>query len=158
MPRSTTLPIMAGLSIVGAALGVTLGRSAIAEIDPAYFADPEVPFHADLAPYRSPDWAQVQAAEYRQVTSAEGLGTGCVGCGDYPIEYVPRPDPAVASYGWAAAAEPLEEVTYEAPERDPEMERVQLYASYPVSAEEAQQEEPAPAAEEEEALAYAGTE
>ena len=41
MPATTTLPIMAGLSILGAALGVSLGRSAIAEINPAYFSEPE---------------------------------------------------------------------------------------------------------------------
>ena len=57
MPVSTTLPIMAGLSILGAALGVTLGHSAIAEINPAYFNEAEDSFHADLVPYRSPDWA-----------------------------------------------------------------------------------------------------
>jgi hypothetical protein len=140
MPVSTTLPIMAGLSILGAVLGITLGRSAVAEINPAYFNAAEDDFHADLAPYRSPDWAQVQQTEYRSVqqpVTVGELGSGCVGCRTYPVEYVPRPDPAVDQYaegGLIRAPEPtLVTVTETAPAPDPDRERIQRYASYPVS-------------------------
>lgn len=142
MPATTTLPIMAGLSILGAALGVNLGRSAIAEINPSYFSDPEDGFHSDLVPYRSPDWAQVQAAEYRaaqQPVAVGDLGSGCIGCRDYPVEYVPRHDPAVDGYqdGYAAsAAQPAQIVIVETTPHDPARERIQAYASYPVSSEE----------------------
>jgi hypothetical protein len=102
MPATTTLPVLAGLSILGAALGVNLGRSAVAEINPAYYQEPEEHFHADLVPYRSPDWAQAQAAGYQaaqQPVVIGDLGSGCIGCRDYPVEYYPKHDPAVAGAG-----------------------------------------------------------
>jgi hypothetical protein len=144
MAATTTLPIMAGLAILGAAAGVNLGRSAVAEINPAYFSDPEDSFHADLVPYRSPDWAQVQAAEYRaaqQPVLVGDLGSGCIGCRDYPVEYVPRHDPAVDGYqdGYAAsapAAVPAQIYIVEAPAPDPARERIQAYSSYAVSSNE----------------------
>ena len=142
MPVSTTLPIMAGLSILGAALGVTLGKSAVAEINPAYFNEAEDEFHADLVPYQSPDWAQAQQAEYRaaqQPVIVGELGGGCVGCRAYPVEYVPRHDPAVDYYAdgeLLRAPEPTVVTVAQAPAPDPARERIQAYASYPVSAEE----------------------
>ena len=142
MPVSTSLPIMAGLSILGAALGITLGRSAIAEINPAYFSEAEDDFHADLIPYRSPDWAQVQRAEYiaaQQPVAVGELGSGCVGCRDYPVAYVPKHDPAVDLYAGddeASAPQPAQAVFVETPAPDPARERIQLYSSYPVSSDE----------------------
>ncbi len=162
MPATTTLPIMAGLSILGAALGITLGKSAISEINPAYFSDPEDSFHSDLVPYRSPDWAQVQSAEYRaaqQPVLVGDLGSGCIGCRDYPIEYVPRHDPAVDGYqdGYAAIApQPARIVIVETPAADPARERIQAYASYPVTADAQPAEALAAAPEEEEAVEPTG--
>ncbi|HEY0112912.1 MAG TPA: hypothetical protein VGB59_07130 [Allosphingosinicella sp.] len=151
MPHAATLPLIAGLSIAGAALGLTLGRSAIAEIDPAYFRDPEVPFHADLAANRSPDWAQVQAAEYQQL----GLQQEVVECADCAVPaagYALLRAPPPTEYREAAWTPPEPHYEEEAKplaeaERlvDPEMERLQRYASYTV-AEEAEQ--PTPAEEE----------
>jgi hypothetical protein len=138
MPVSTTLPIMAGLSILGAALGITFGRSAVAEINPAYFNEAEESFHADLVPYRSPDWAQVQQVEYRaaqQPVRVGELGSGCIGCRDYPVAYVPSHDPAVDLYADTdpATPQPAQIVIVETPAPDPAREQVQLYSSYPVS-------------------------
>jgi hypothetical protein len=143
MPATTTLPIMAGLAILGAAAGVNLGRSAVSEINPAYFNDADDSFHADLVPYRSPDWAQVQASEYRaaqQPVLVGDLGGGCIGCRTYPVEYVPRHEPAVDGYqdGYAASAsQPAQVVIVETPAApDPARERIRLYSSYPVSSDE----------------------
>jgi hypothetical protein len=142
MPVSTTLPVMAGLSILGAALGITLGKSAIAEINPLYFNEAEDEFHADLVPYRASDWAQVQQAEYRaaqQPVIVGELGSGCVRCADYPVAYVPRHDPAVDRYvegEMLRAPEPTVVTVAAAPAPDPDRERIQLYASYPVSSDE----------------------
>ena len=139
MPVSTTLPVMAGLSILGAALGITLGKSAIAEINPAYFNEAEDDFHADLVPAAS--WAQVQQAEYlaaQQPVRVGELGTGCIGCRDYPVAYVPRHDPAVDLYAEGEllrAPEPTV-VTVAAAAPDPAHEQIQRYASYPVTSEE----------------------
>jgi hypothetical protein len=146
MPATTTLPIMAGLAILGAAAGVNIGRSAVAEINPAYFNEADDSFHADLVPYRSPDWAQVQASEYRsaqQPVLVGDLGGGCVGCRTYPVEYVPRHEPAVDGYA-ASAPQPAQVIVVETPAApDPDRERIQLYSSYPVSSDE----KPAAAAE-----------
>ena len=143
MPVSTTLPIVTGLSILGAALGITLGKSAIAEINPAYFNEAEDDFHADLVPYRSPDWAQAQQAGYsaaQQPVIVGELGGGCVGCRTYPVEYVPQHDPAVDLYADSellTAPEPtVVTVSAEAPAPGPVSERIQAYSSYPVSSEE----------------------
>ena len=143
MPVSTTLPVMAGLSILGAALGITLGKSAIAEINPAYFNEAEDDFHADLVPYRSPGWAQVHQSEYRaaqQPVTVGELGSGCVGCSAYPVAYVPRHDPAVDAYASGEllrAPEPTVVTYASAPAAvDPDRERIQRYASYPVSSDE----------------------
>jgi hypothetical protein len=140
MPATTTLPILAGLSILGAALGVNLGRSAISEINPAYFQEPEESFHADLVPYRSPDWAQAQALQTAQQPVVIGdLGSGCIGCRDYPVEYYPQHDPAVDGYedGYAASVQPPAQVVIvETPAADPARERIQRYAGYPVSSDE----------------------
>src|SRR5687767_11457942 len=139
MPVSTTLPVMAGLSILGAALGITLGKSAIAEINPAYFNEAEDDFHADLVPASS--WTQVHQAEYlaaQQPVRVGELGTGCIGCRDYPVAYVPRHDPAVDLYAegeMLRAPEPTV-VTAAAAAPDPAREQIQLYSSYPVSSEE----------------------
>jgi hypothetical protein len=142
MPHSLTLPLVAGLAIIGTAVGVSLGRSAVNEINPAYFTDPQVPFHADLSPYRTPDWAQVQSAEYQRDTIPEGLGTGCIGCTAAPALYLPDPqgwsdgldDGRSASAAYAIEPEPAP--TDPVP-RDAELERIDLYASYPVDAAEA---------------------
>jgi hypothetical protein len=142
MPVSTTLPVMAGLSILGAALGITLGKSAVAEINPAYFNEAEDEFHSDLVPYRSPDWGQVHQAEYRaaqQPARVGELGSGCVGCSDYPVAYVPRHDPSVDLYAngeLIRAPEPTVVTVAAAPPADPAREQIVRYASYPVSAEE----------------------
>ena len=143
MPVSTTLPVMAGLSILGAALGITLGKSAVAEINPAYFNEAEDDFHADLVPNRSSDWGQVHQAEYRaaqQPVIVGELGSGCVGCRTYPVEYIPQHDPAVDRHvegGLIRAPEPTYvEGVETAPAPDPDRERIVRYASYPVSSEE----------------------
>ncbi|HEX8238944.1 MAG TPA: hypothetical protein VF574_04305 [Allosphingosinicella sp.] len=142
MPFSTTLPIMAGLSILGAALGITLGKSAVAEINPAYFNEAEDEFHADLVPYRSPDWAQMNRAEYiaaQQPVVVGDLGSGCIGCRDYPVAYVPKHDPAVDPYPDAYAQsvpQPAQVVVAETPAPDAARERIALYSSYPVSSGE----------------------
>lgn len=159
MAYSTTLPLMAGLALFGSAGGVWLGRSAIGEIDPAYFSAPAERFHGDQVPYRSPEWAQVQAAEYQQPAAVDGLGTGCIGCGARADIVYAAPPITTYSAGWStqatAAAEPAPVAEAAAP--DPDLERVVRYASYAVSSEEAariaQAEEQAQAEAEPEAYA-----
>jgi hypothetical protein len=151
MPHIYTLPIAAGLTIAASATGIWLGNGAIREINPAYYSAPETRFHADLAPYRSPDQGQAPLAQ--DASFAEGLGTGCINCRTYPEEYYPDPDsyyrtPFQAEAdgeedGWSASAETESPPTPEQAAANPEWERVQSYAAYRVSRDE----RPAPAAE-----------
>lgn len=151
MDFKRTMPVMAGLAILGTALGVHLGKSAIAEIDPVHFSDPEPRFHADLVPHARGDWAQVQVAEYRQAAASDGYGDGCIRCPEFPVEYAPEPHPAFDGFedGWsasAAVAEPVEAAFRDEP--DPDRERLELYASFPVNARQARLAEQAAAAAE----------
>ena len=153
MRVSKSLPVVAGLAVLATAFGVSLGRSAIAEINPAYFSDPEPRFHADLVPQRQ-DWDRVQVAEYRAAAVSEGLGDGCIRCPEFPVEYVPEQHPVYAA--WDAGAQPVaataDYVVYEPePEPDPRMERVRVYSGYAIT--EAEAEEQARAAAEEAELA-----
>ena len=145
MAYPIALPAIAGLSIVGAAFGVWLGKSAVSEINPIYFSEPEARFHADLSPHRSPDWAQVQAAELQQAGMGEDYGRFCLGCIDYPeeVHFARVREPDGWDDGWSASASYSEPEVYAAStgtipvERaDPEWQRVQLYANARVSADE----------------------
>jgi hypothetical protein len=126
--------------VAGAGGGAWLGSSAIAEIDPAYFRDGEVSFHADRVPYRSPD-ASKPAGELVDASTIEGLGSGCLKCGAEPIELIRAPAPTVYEEGWSrttyASAEAAPAMlVHEEP--DPELERVARYSSYPITDQEAE--------------------
>jgi hypothetical protein len=154
VPNSLVLPLVAGLSLAGAAVGLQLGHSAIAEIDPGLFSEPEESFHAGLSPYQSPDWAQVQQAEYRQpeIVAQPEVPPACIGCVTWPIELGPQPS-ATAPQDYRVAASPRagmrdrevetvpSVVVEDAP--DPARDRIARYSSYPVSSDE----EPAEAAQ-----------
>ena len=147
MPHSLVLPLVAGLSLAGAAVGVQLGHSAIAEIDPAVFAEPEESFHAPLAANQCPDWAQVQLAEYRQpeVVSQPEVPPACIGCVTWPIELGPQPSAGVPRY-YRVAAEPSVRTGYAEAETlpsvvvddvpEPTRQRIARYSSYPVSGDD----------------------
>ncbi|HEY0413671.1 MAG TPA: hypothetical protein VGD66_11055 [Allosphingosinicella sp.] len=151
MPTRFTLPILAGLSIGGAALGMQFGHAAIAEVNPAYFQEPETSFHADLVAYRSPDWAKVQAAETEQAVQGQVQCIGCVNAPPpaYPVEYVPAHDPYVdlAVSSWPAPARkarirvqeeaPAPQAAEAEPEPDPARERITRFSRYPVTQDEA---------------------
>jgi hypothetical protein len=149
VPHSLVLPLIAGLSLAGAAVGVQLGHSAISEIDPTLFSEPEESFHAALTPYQSPNWAQVQQAEYAQpeVVAQPEVPPSCIGCVTWPIELGTPPSAAVAPAYRAAGHERYAE-TETAPSvvvddvSDATRERIARYSSYKVSSDD----EPAEAA------------
>ena len=175
MFRNLTVQTLTGLAALGVATGVWLGGAAVGEIDPFYFSgSPDSSFVADRMP-QPPDWAQVQVGEYQQ----EGLITQSTA----PVPGAVYASPALATYGqswsaeteqqaepvrvWAArAAEPVrvwtrrEAPVEEAVEEEPvdrEWQRVERYASYPISAEEEESAEE-PQAEVYAAAQTAGTE
>lgn len=78
MKASTkAIPILGGLALIGTAAGVSLGHSAVSEINPVYYSAAPDRFHGDLTPPR-PDWTAPQPA--LSGASPEGLGSGCFGC------------------------------------------------------------------------------
>jgi hypothetical protein len=141
MLKMMTVPTVAALTVAGVALGVHFGHAAIAEINPAYYSEPESRYFSDLSPYRSPGWAQ---SEPRQAVLdfSEGLGPGCIKCPDYPEEYVPQHDAAIDAYlndGWQSPAyEPVQYAVYEVADPVAEADRaaVERYAAAPVSEDE----------------------
>jgi hypothetical protein len=138
---SPTWPLLSVLAVAATAAGISLGHSAVSEINPLYYDTVQDRFHADQTALR-PDWTAPQPLA-AATASGEGLGTGCLGCsargeGQYYTA------PAVATYtdSWRADAEraavaPAEPV-FEQAAPDPERERVLRYASYPVTQDEVQ--------------------
>jgi hypothetical protein len=149
MPHPLTLPALSVLALVGTGTGIVLGRSAISEINPAYYSDPEPRFHADLGPHRP----SMEAPVYRAgaLTAAEmeqALGTGCVNCRLAPGSYYPvyRQAESGASTDYAlvdSAPAPIAAVQVEASpdpaeataetEHAEALVRVHRYASYEVT-------------------------
>ncbi len=153
MAHPLTLPTLSVLALVGTALGVQLGRSAVSEINPAYFGEPETRFHADLAPYRSetPPPLTLTDAE-----AAVALGSPCIGCTTASAEYYPIYEAGNARYATGTAAieasQPVEAPTPVDLERQAEFAELGRYASYPVSHEEAAAAAAAEAAPEDQRL------
>jgi hypothetical protein len=149
MPHPLTLPALSVLALVGTGTGIVLGRSAIAEINPAYYSDPEPRFHADLGPHRP----NMEAPVYRAgaLTAAEmdqALGTGCVNCRLAPGSYYPvyrqAESGAATDYALVDSAPPPVAAVQVEPSPDPAqataetehaeaLVRVHRYASYEVS-------------------------
>src|SRR5687768_17027176 len=113
MANPFTISTVTALALTGAGLGLYLGKSAIAEINPAYFggAYSESRFHADLVPNR-PNF-DAQQARLQDASLVSGYGTGCVGCLTYPEEYFPNPEPAIeyAAYTPSPAPQQMIEET-----------------------------------------------
>jgi hypothetical protein len=154
VPNSLVLPLIAGLSLAGAAVGVQLGHSAISEIDPTLFSEPEENFHAGLSPYQSPDWAQVQQAEYAQpeVVSQPEVPPACIGCVTWPVEPGPQPS-AVVTPAYRASSRERYAETETVPSvvvdnvPDATRERIARYSTYKVSSDDEPSEAAQPPAE-----------
>jgi hypothetical protein len=146
MAFARDLPIWGALALIGAGTGLHLGWGAIGEINPLYFSKVEAAtsFHGDLVPGRSHD-PSTQGPSIEQ-SDALALGSGCIGCRSYPVDYRPIPDPDIeriyAPAEQRTATPPIELAAYqqEAPEqaarRKADLERVELYARAPVTVEE----------------------
>ncbi|HEY7808771.1 MAG TPA: hypothetical protein VIA98_00145 [Allosphingosinicella sp.] len=129
------VPLLGGLALIGTAAGVSLGQSAVSEINPLYFGEAPARFHSDLAANR-PNWDAEPATLTVAAPPAEGLGTGCFGCAPGRPGYYAAPAVVTYTQSWTADAEaaaaPLEAPPVQEIAPDPERERVIRYASYPV--------------------------
>ncbi len=142
MAHKLTLPTLSILVLVGAGAGVHLGRSAIAEIDPLYFSEPPSRFHADLVPYRS---SVAHSSVLPLPEAVLELQPACYGCAAPAADPEPVYEAPQAAYEnrYDAAAEPVEIADLEAEpsqaelQRQADLARVERYASYRVSEDEA---------------------
>lgn len=140
MPSPMSALTLACLSLVGAGAGVFLGRDAVGEINPIYFTERETSWHADLAANQPPAWDTIPARAMSDAELGMGLGSGCVGCGEYPEEYYPRHDDSVDYDSWSSSTSapdvmPASIGNFE-PANDPDRRAIEAYSTYPVSAPE----------------------
>lgn len=141
MAYPVALPAMAALSIAGAAVGVELGRSAIAEINPVYFSTPQAArFFADLTPkaYRLGSSAWSDSTDY---WFNELNASGRSACLDCSGNFVEPESVEAALPEWDASAPPSDRAEAEPEAEDPDRgltaSQIELHASFPVTAEEA---------------------
>jgi len=141
--NSTILPVMGVLTVIAGAVGLQLGESAIAQIDPIHFSGPRpVPRDVTRDP-RTP-----LAATYASVYGwAEGYESRARDCGDCPalsarMAYAAEPEPEPA-----AAPEPrrelwrdpvsFERAEYEEAPDTREWRKISRYVNYPVTQDQA---------------------
>lgn len=150
MAYSTTVPIFGGLAILATVTGVSLGRSAVAEINPIHFKPASSHFYTDMVPYRSAGSvdADISGSDYVQPDYAYSAAPR-----DYPVAYQPRHDPAVDGIedDWSASApRATAAVSTEREAADPppaNREWIERYTTYTVASEPVTQTETiAPAA------------
>lgn len=141
MAYPVALPAMAALSIAGAAIGVQLGRSAIAEINPVYFSTPQAArFFADLTPkaYRlgSSSWSDSTDSWVNEL-NVSGR-SACLDCSENFVE-PEAVEAALPEWDEPAAPKVPAEAATEAvdPDRGLGSSQIELHASFPVTAEEA---------------------
>lgn len=143
--RNSVLPIMGVLTVVAAAVGLQIGESAIAQIDPTYFQGATTPPHdvtKDPRPQREPGFAQASGW-------AQGYAARAEDCGDCPallarqshaaVYAAPAYVDATIQPRWeqadAAGALAVDE---EQMVRSIEASRINRYLHYPVSADQAE--------------------
>ena len=144
MASSLSLPMTAVLAIAGVGLGVHLGRESIAQINPSFY-DNDLPtrFYADLVPNPpSFEVAGIQPPQHPDAIVLDESGS-CASCGlSGQAVYLADGsgyDPAMAEWT-EPAPPPVIPAAYVSTEThaDPDREMIERYASYPVSAEEAE--------------------
>ena len=142
MAFPTTLPVTAALAIAGTIAGVQLGRSAIAEIDPAHFEHAESGrFFADLVPggYRPSKAEYVRYNDFWADQNSIPAAPGCDRCGQYvePAEFSAEadyPSVEIGAYAQTAALPP----PVFGGRADLMPEDIQRYADFPITSEEAE--------------------
>ena len=154
MPAPVSLTTMAALAVTGIGAGLYLGKSAVAQINPIYFSSPyEAPskFYADLVPGGAK--FEPSPARLPDASLAQGLGSGCVLCPAAAQTYAYTPSDYggyEAEFEYASYVEfPAEDVVTDAEEaveqaRETALRNIERYAHFPVSAQEAAEEEAEP--------------
>jgi hypothetical protein len=140
------LATVVSVMVAGAGMGLMLGRSAIAEIDPIYFNSPyaDSRFHADLTP-TPPEFT---APAVFQAGIPQGLGDGCIGCEPAKVAYYHASE-AFVDYepGYVVeSVRPAETVLAEADDISAmqfrEAEQLRRYSYYRISVDEPEEDSP----------------
>lgn len=143
--RNSFLPVMTVLTVIAVAVGLQLGATTIAQIDPLYF-EGKAPAAQDVTKGPQP----VRQNAYAQASGwAEGYQARARDCGDCPLAVGQPaasniPDEPLYSYSdptieprWQTADAPLVAEPLP-PARSAEANRVSRYLDYPVSADQAE--------------------
>jgi hypothetical protein len=150
MRNSVVLPVMGVLTVIAGAVGLQLGESAIAQIDPVHFSGPR-PALRDVSHERRPEPPPSYASAYGW---AEGYGArdaDCADCAapDSRVAYAPLSAPVTGApdhQPWRAP------ITYDRMDYEPEVDRsewaeISRYRDYPVTQEQADRAASLPAAQ-----------
>lgn len=140
MRDSRVLPVMGVLTVIAGALGLQLGESAIAQIDPVHFSGPR-PLPRDVSRERRAEPPATYASAYGW---AEGYGAQAADCGDCPAAnardvYAPLSEPladGADSQPWRAP------IAYDRLDHEEEADRrewreIGRYVHYPVTHDQA---------------------
>jgi multidrug resistance efflux pump len=142
--RNSVLPVMGVLTVVAAAVGLSIGESAIAQIDPTYFQGALLPAE-DVTkkprPAAQPGFAQASGW-------AQGYAARAEDCGDCPALLTRQTHaPVYSSAGfadatiqprWEQAAGAAAAATDEVLIRPAEERSISRYLHYPISADQAE--------------------
>lgn len=137
MRNSIVLPVMGVLTIIAGAVGLQLGESAIAQIDPIHFQGPRPALRdvsRDARPQPGPTYAS--AAGW-----AEGPQVGDLDCGDCPAlnartAYAGYGADAVPDEPWRAPLT-FDRADYEEQADTREWSEISRYVHYPVTQDQA---------------------
>ncbi len=144
--RNSVLPVMGVLVVVAGAVGLQLGESAIAQIDPIHFEGPAEPAR-DVSRDPRPPRGSAFARAYGW---AEGYQARAEDCGDCPAlltrrTHAPQPIEPLFAYSDPTIEPRWEQAAAEMGAEDLRVERemirsssVQRYLHYPVSADQAE--------------------
>lgn len=154
MVRSKVASSLAIATLLGAGLGVHLGRSAIGAVDPFYFSEPMgTPSYAELVPAAS--LSRPWSTEIESADLDYGWPAACIGCGSDTTIYAPAPYdgyqdawtpmPQAAPQYAVVDVEPAIDAQIDAAAAgiEHELQRVERYAYYPVTEEAARAHEAA---------------
>ena len=155
MAFSTTVPILSGLAILATMTGVTLGRSAVAEINPIHFRPASITFYADLVPYRPAGSfdPQTSGGDYFQAETAYSADPDCAACDRHSLGFERVRDTGIDGIedGWSASAapEPRLAAAETVPEPAPANRQwIERYTTYTIVEEVVQPERVAVSAQE----------
>lgn len=142
--RSAVLPVMGVFTVIAVAVGLQLGESAIASIDPVHFKGAQLPVR-DVSEDRQPGQVAAFTSAYGWAEAPGVVAAECAGCG----ARTPAPvGTGTVAAGIAAREQPDRPAVFDAPPRPafsndaagdtalPQWREVSRYVHYPINEEQ----------------------